>query len=337
MIDITFDFWSDTPPGKDPDTFSPTLRSYHQLLWSKPLPSGELFELDASGRPPYYLHHRSELGKFVLSSDLAVPHFSYRASIIDQVAEAEREALWPIGYTIGDSIVFPAQRVHRKMTINVARAFHAKIKDRFDLTVECIRRHYVNELSPLSDVLARYQEFFGLFGDFAGYVDFFHLQDLLSGGASTVRFFMPFDDFAGSPWPGTKYAYLGYRQCALEFIQSRNRRIAAYTAEHPPDGLVVTGRSDWQSREDDLRQLVDQVTATFYPPPARLAPIGLERWPAFDYYRRYLPIDLPNRTCQCAVGVILERPDQATPFWLRYQRTWCKADFQSVADRIMTS
>jgi hypothetical protein len=32
-IDITFDFRSDTPPGKDPDTWSPTLRSYHQLLW----------------------------------------------------------------------------------------------------------------------------------------------------------------------------------------------------------------------------------------------------------------------------------------------------------------
>ena len=74
MIDITFDFRSDTPRGKDPDTFSPTLRTYHQLLWSKPLPSGELFELDVTG-PPYYLHHRSELGEFWLSSDAVVPSF----------------------------------------------------------------------------------------------------------------------------------------------------------------------------------------------------------------------------------------------------------------------
>ena len=36
-IDSTFDFRSDTPPGKDPDARSPTLRRYHQLLWSKPL------------------------------------------------------------------------------------------------------------------------------------------------------------------------------------------------------------------------------------------------------------------------------------------------------------
>ena len=75
MIDVTFDFRSDTPPGKDPDTFSPTLRRYHQLLWSKPLPSGALFELDVTG-PPYYLHHRSELGEFWLSSDAVVPSFS---------------------------------------------------------------------------------------------------------------------------------------------------------------------------------------------------------------------------------------------------------------------
>ena len=47
-IDITFDFRSDTPPGKDPDARSPTLRRYHQLLWSKPLPSGAPFELDVT-------------------------------------------------------------------------------------------------------------------------------------------------------------------------------------------------------------------------------------------------------------------------------------------------
>ena len=55
LIDITFDFRSDTPPGLDPDAFSPTLRKYHQLLWSKPLPNGAPFELDVAIPP--YLHH----------------------------------------------------------------------------------------------------------------------------------------------------------------------------------------------------------------------------------------------------------------------------------------
>ena len=92
--------------------------------------------------------------------------------------------------------------------------------------MECIRRHYLDEPSPLSDTLARYADFFGLFGDFAGYVDFFLLQDLVNEVTSTVKFFTPFEDFTASPLPGTLDAYLGYRQLAIEFIESRNRRIA---------------------------------------------------------------------------------------------------------------
>ena len=58
VIDTTFDFRSDTPPGQDPDACSPTLRRYHQLLWSKPLPNGTPFELDVT-TPYAYLHHLS--------------------------------------------------------------------------------------------------------------------------------------------------------------------------------------------------------------------------------------------------------------------------------------
>ena len=39
LIDTSFDVRTDSR-GKDPDTWSPTLCRYHQLLWSKPLPSG---------------------------------------------------------------------------------------------------------------------------------------------------------------------------------------------------------------------------------------------------------------------------------------------------------
>ena len=63
------------------------------------------------------------------------------------------------------------------MTINGARGVNGKIKDRFDLTLECIRRHYTSEKSPLSDTLQRYSPFFNLFENFQGYVDFFLLQD----------------------------------------------------------------------------------------------------------------------------------------------------------------
>jgi hypothetical protein len=232
VIDITFDFRSDTPAGADPDSSSPTLRRYHQLLWSKPLPSGAPFELDVT-TPRGYLHHRSELGEFWLTSDAVIPswsRWSKMAHIIDQISEMEREAFVHKSYTIGAMMVFPGNQVGRKPTINGARGLNGRIVDRFDLTVECIRRHYLDEASPLCDTLTRYAEFFALFGDFAGYLDFFLLQDLVDEGTSTVMFFTPFEDF--TPWPlqGTLDAYLGYRQRAIEFIESRNRRIAALVA-----------------------------------------------------------------------------------------------------------
>jgi hypothetical protein len=37
LIDTSFDFRIDSA-GRDPDKYSPTLRRYHRLLWSKPLP-----------------------------------------------------------------------------------------------------------------------------------------------------------------------------------------------------------------------------------------------------------------------------------------------------------
>ena len=131
-IDITFDFRSDTPvPGKDPDVFSPTLSRYHKLLWSKPLPSGVVFELDVTAHPPFYLHHRSEVGEFWLSSDAVIPTFRREkrlSHIINQIPVEEREAFIGIGYTIGGMMVFPAIRVDGKMTINGAKGFHARSK-----------------------------------------------------------------------------------------------------------------------------------------------------------------------------------------------------------------
>ena len=54
-IDVKFNFYSDTPSGKDPDSYSPTLRRYHQILWSKPLKSGIIFKLNKNTRK--VLHH----------------------------------------------------------------------------------------------------------------------------------------------------------------------------------------------------------------------------------------------------------------------------------------
>jgi hypothetical protein len=181
LIDITFDFRSDTPPGLDPDSFSPTLRKYHQLLWSKPLPSGAWFTLDVP-TPGIYLHHRSELGEFRLSSDAVIPTLRKKLARLIEIPEQELEAFNAIGYTMGGMMIWPSNKVG-PMTINGARGFDRSIADRFDLTLECIRRYYLGESvppGPLSAALARYPEFFALFGGFAGFVNFFLLQDLVA-------------------------------------------------------------------------------------------------------------------------------------------------------------
>lgn len=227
VIDITFDFRSDTLLGGDPDTLSPTLKKYHKLLWSKPLPGGALFELDDT-TPGEYLHHLSDLGEFFLTSDAVVPSFTREAGmgdIINQTPRADLDEFNRIGYTIGGMMIFPGNRVGRKMTINGARGFHPRIKDRFDLTVECIRRHYLDERSPLSETLVRYADFFGVFGDFRRYVDFFLLQDIVTEDYSAVKFSMPFPGFTASPTPSSVDAYNTYRQKAVDFLEARNRRI----------------------------------------------------------------------------------------------------------------
>jgi hypothetical protein len=229
LIDTTFDFRTDAR-GKDPDTWSPTLCRYHRLLWSKALPSGTLFDLVPSSRPPYYFRHTSAVGDFILSSDAFVPtytRYGVPKEVIEQLPTHENAHFNTIGYTIGGLILWPANRVDGKWTINQARGcLRSTIGDRMDLTLECIRRHYRSEPSPLGVVLARYADFFAAFTDFRHYVDFWLLQDMATDDYAAVRFFTPFDDFRSRAIPRSPETYVEYRRRSIEFIEARNGRIA---------------------------------------------------------------------------------------------------------------
>ena len=181
-LDTDFDFRSDTPKEKDPDRYSARLREYHQILWSKPLPCGTKFQLTRSTGHTY-LEHRSELGNFSVSSDSVIPAYrKYRevAGFIGAIPEDQKCEFQRLGYTIGGMMIFPSNRIGGKKTINAERGLNRYIRDRFDLTVECIKRHYEGVSSPLSDTLSRYASFFALFESFRGYIDFFLLQDIVS-------------------------------------------------------------------------------------------------------------------------------------------------------------
>ena len=226
-IDTLFDFRTEAFGNADPDAVSPTLRRYHQLLWSKPLPGGAMFDLSIS-TPGVYLHHRSAVGEFFLSSDTVIPTFTLSPGmdpITEQLTESENAAFRTIQYTIGGMMVWPGNRINGKPTINVARGFHPRIKDRMDLTLECVRRQYLGQVSPLSDPLARYRDFFALFEHFTGFVTFFLLQDMLTADQTEVDFFLPFGDFKTPALPKDVDEYRSYRQRSIEFIEARNSRI----------------------------------------------------------------------------------------------------------------
>lgn len=138
-------------------------------------------------------------------------------------------------------MVFPGNRIGGKQTINGARGFNTKIADRLDLTLECIRRHYLGQRSPLGETLLRYRDFFALFDDFGGYVEFFMLQDLVAADRSAVRFFMPFDDFSSRAVPTDGDSYREYRRLSIEFIEARNRRIGLHAEALPLRGDPSTG------------------------------------------------------------------------------------------------
>jgi hypothetical protein len=225
-IDITFDFRTDATG--DPDASSPTLLRYHQLLWSKPLPSGRPFQLTPRSRTPYALLHDSDLGTFYLTSDAVLPTFTRRRdmqAIIAQLPPADIDALNTITYTIGGMVLWPGDQIDGKWTINQARGCVRRIADRFDLTVECIRRHYEGDTThPLADTFGRYRDFFGLFGSFAGYVDFWLLDDLVDSDGG-VKLFLPSEDFTLPSVPRSHPDYLAFCEHTIEFVTARNERI----------------------------------------------------------------------------------------------------------------
>ena len=225
-IDVTYNFQAETEP-RDADRYSSKLQECHRLLWSKTLPNGKMFELTKVDQNRLY--HKSDLGEFYLSSDRAIATFSKRKRLqylIQQIPKLEIDSFRNITDTIGGIIVWPSNRIGQFQTINGARGFNSKINDRLDLTLECIRRYYLNQQSPLSETLNRYSGFFSLFRDFKGYVDFFLFQDAVSSDYSSVKIAPPFDNFESVPVPKSVDEYLNYMAVTVSLVKARNARIA---------------------------------------------------------------------------------------------------------------
>jgi len=225
MIDTNFDFQTEVN-GRDSDRYSPTLQEYHRILWSKPLPSGQMFTLTKISNNRLY--HKSELGEFILSSDRAVPTFSTWKRLEHIIAQIPREQIDKFVHlsdSIGGIVIWPSNQINKMATINAERGFNRKIVDRLDLTIECIRRFYLGESSPLDALLTRYKDFFDIFGGFKEYIEFFLLQDAVSDDYTSVNIAVPFNNFASSPIPNDVGEYVKYMEATSHFIKMRNLRI----------------------------------------------------------------------------------------------------------------
>lgn len=221
-IDITFDFRSDSS-GRDPDTSSPTLKSYHQALWSKPLPNGQVLRLTTDNCN--YLRW----GEMFFGSDSITASFRWNKRLIAQIEpfipsfSEYLENYLRKTYTIGGTIIFPKHQG----SINQARGCSSKIRDRWDLTLECIRRFYNGESSPLEATLQKDKAFFDLFVDFKGYVDFFFLQDCVDEDYH-VKIWLDTPLFEDNPIPMNVEDYCRWINSQLDFVEKRAKRIAEH-------------------------------------------------------------------------------------------------------------
>ena len=246
-IDVSFDFTTDSRGfwdgfwnrkgglgygTSDPDLESPTLRRYHSILWKRELPSGQFLDLQEWYGNDYIRWNDRRFG-----SDSITTGFRYERcrklieDVEDTFDDLEDYHQWMESvirktYTIGGSIIFPKH----PQSMNQCRGSNPKIVDRWDLTLECIRRYYAGiddpERNPLSSCMRTDSWFYDLFVDFKGYVDFFLLQDCVTKDYSEVRFFIDTEPFGFRPFPKDVGEYMTWIDYNLDFVSKRDARIS---------------------------------------------------------------------------------------------------------------
>ncbi|MBQ8895270.1 MAG: hypothetical protein IJY88_00560, partial [Clostridia bacterium] len=75
------------------------------------------------------------------------------------------------------------------------------------------------------NTLLQNKNFFDLFVDFKGYVDFFFLQDCVTDDYNHVNFWLGSGAVEYNPLPKTVEEYLSWIEKELDFVEKRNQRI----------------------------------------------------------------------------------------------------------------
>ena len=208
----------------DPDLVSRFLINDSIRLWNSiPLPNNKHLQLSEHYPRGAIISHNQNI---LLSNDSITASFRGRRQcpeVIQQAAESLGIEKWHQyverhlreTYTIGGSIIFPRHR----NSINQMRGFNRNIQDRWDLTLQCIKDFYDGKDSPIGWCIEQDKGFFGLFGSFEGYVDFFLLNDCVESDYEVI------DWMPDTVLPRDADEYFMYMGKQDGFVRKRNERI----------------------------------------------------------------------------------------------------------------
>lgn len=143
FIDDTVGFWDGfwerrnglgaAPVYADPDSASETLRNYHQALWSRKLPNGEVMTLQKGKKSDYLTWN----GMRFASDSIATQHRYIKCEHVIRQVESQmpnyRSFVYDttrFTYTIGGMIIFPKLRG----SMNQDRGTNPMIADRYRKT-----------------------------------------------------------------------------------------------------------------------------------------------------------------------------------------------------------
>ena len=226
----------------DPDAFSERLYDFYETIWNSQrqklnlnLPevqkvwNGQAWELVGVADKSLRLGtdsvmsiywHRCDMRGFIAQL-IEAKGDDFKHFIRDYLQDAN---------TTGGFMLFPRHR----QSLNQARGVNAVINDRFDFTLECIRRNYLQQDNPLQAALDNDKAFFDSFGTFEKYVDFFCLNNSWVKDGQVFNLMdnksLENYNFDKNPLP-TKDNWWGFYNNIMERLSSRNEQIEKLNVE----------------------------------------------------------------------------------------------------------
>lgn len=177
MKEINHNYWLGKYEGKDADSVNPDLRIAMQKLYGdKGFDFGKVSNhfYDKDERNQYradgYSSYTSLYGNYIT-------WMPFRHKAVESNKTLSERCRFLTG-TIAGELFFPARKLNGN-TMNQTRGVHSSIKDMVYLTLESIKKYYMEWCGdyPLKETIERYGYFFDNFNSFDEYIEYNLLQD----------------------------------------------------------------------------------------------------------------------------------------------------------------